>query len=157
MADGRSVDGVLVSGADRNDLLGALVKVAVQHAEALRPSVGEVEAARKGLAAGVEVVLAEHDPSGPRSPAAWVAANLQASTDAVTHASRTKPLTVGDLCCWHSALMAGSPTPAEHVGHVRTIAARSQGVSEDSFLTLPATPDTADGAGIVDVTTYGAL
>ena len=68
----------------------------------------------------VEVVLAEHDPSGQRSPAAWVAANLQATTDAVTHASGAEPLTVGDLCSWHSALMAGSPTPAEHVGHVRT-------------------------------------
>jgi Fic family protein len=68
----------------------------------------------------VDVVLAEHDPSGRHSPAAWVAANLQATTDAVTHASQAAPLTVSDLCAWHTALMAGSPTPAEHVGHIRT-------------------------------------
>ncbi|MHB2024184.1 MAG: Fic family protein [Mycobacteriales bacterium] len=66
----------------------------------------------------VEVVLAEHDPSGQRSPAAWVAANLQASTAAVRHASGAELLTLGELCCWHTALMAGSPTLAEHVGHV---------------------------------------
>jgi len=68
----------------------------------------------------VEVVLAEHAPSGPHSPAAWVAANLQATSDAVIHASGADPLTVHDLCSWHTALMAGSPTPAEHVGHLRT-------------------------------------
>jgi Fic family protein len=68
----------------------------------------------------VDVVLAEHDPGGQHSPAGWVAANLQATTDAVTHASGTAPLTVRDLCAWHTALMTGSPTPAEHVGHVRT-------------------------------------
>ena len=68
----------------------------------------------------VDVVLAEHDRAGQHSPAAWVAANLQATTDAITHASGTEPLTMADLCLWHTALMAGSPTPAEHVGRVRT-------------------------------------
>ncbi len=75
----------------------------------------------EGVAAPVvDVVLAEQDPSGQRSSAAWVAANLQATTDAVIHASQNEPLTVLDLCAWHSALMAGSPTPAGHVGNVRT-------------------------------------
>lgn len=75
----------------------------------------------EGVSAPVlDVVLAEHDRSGQHSPAAWEAANLQATTDAVTHASGTDPLTVGDLFAWHTALMTGSPTPAEHVGHVRT-------------------------------------
>lgn len=75
----------------------------------------------EGVAAPVvDVVLAEHDPSGRHSPAAWVAANLKATGDAITHASGSEPLTLADLCTWHRALMAGSPTPAEHVGHVRT-------------------------------------
>ena len=68
----------------------------------------------------VDVVLAEHDPSGQHSAAAWVAANLQATTDAVAHASGTALLTVQELCDWHTALMAGSPAPAEQVGCVRT-------------------------------------
>lgn len=68
----------------------------------------------------VDVVLAEHDPGGQHSPAGWVAANLQATTDAVRHASGHKPLTVDDLCAWHTALMSGSPTPSDHVGRVRT-------------------------------------
>lgn len=68
----------------------------------------------------VDVVLAEHDPGGQHSPAAWVAANLQATVDAVAHASRADPLTVRELCAWHTALMAGSPTPAEHAGRLRT-------------------------------------
>lgn len=75
----------------------------------------------EGVSAPVaEVLLAEHDPSGQHSTAAWVAANLQASTDAVTHASGSGPLTVSDLCSWHTALMTGSPTPGEHLGHLRT-------------------------------------
>lgn len=89
----------------------------------------------------VEVVLAEHDPSGERSPAAWVAANLRATTDAVTHASGTMPLTVSDLCSWHTALMAGSPTPAEHVGQVRTVQGWIGGASplDAHLVTAPVT------------------
>lgn len=75
----------------------------------------------EGVAAPVvDVVLAEHDPGGRHSPAAWVAANLQATTDAIAHASGNELLTLADLCSWHRALMAGSPTPAEHVGRIRT-------------------------------------
>lgn len=68
----------------------------------------------------VDVVLAEHEQTGQHSPAAWVAANLQATTDAVTHASGTRKLTLRELFSWHAALMAGSPTPAEQVGRLRT-------------------------------------
>lgn len=75
----------------------------------------------EGISAPViDVVLAEPGPSGQRSPAAWVAANLQATTDAVEHATGAEPLTLDDLCAWHVALMTGSPIPAEHVGRTRT-------------------------------------
>lgn len=67
----------------------------------------------------VDVVLAEHDDSGAHTPAAWVAANLAATSEAVDHAAGTDPLGVGDLCSWHRSLMAGSPTPARYVGCVR--------------------------------------
>jgi Fic family protein len=67
----------------------------------------------------VEVVLAEaSDGSGP-SAAAWIAANLAAVTEALGDA-HAGPLTVDVLCGWHRTLMTGSPTPAQHVGVVRT-------------------------------------
>jgi Fic family protein len=67
----------------------------------------------------VDVVLAEHDGVLTHTPAAWVAANLSASSRAIAHATGRNPLTVEDLCDWHAALMAGSPTPARHVGSIR--------------------------------------
>ena len=66
----------------------------------------------------VEVVLAEGN-DGAHSPAAWVAANAAAGEAAIAHAKGTDPLDVEELCRWHEALMAGSPTPAHHVGCVR--------------------------------------
>lgn len=67
----------------------------------------------------VDIVLAEADGSGTRSAAAWVAANLAAVTQAIDGA-HTGPLTVESLCAWHRTLMTGSPTPAHHVGVLRT-------------------------------------
>lgn len=67
----------------------------------------------------VDIVLAEADESGSPSAAAWVAANLAAVTDAIDQA-HAGPLTVDTLCGWHQTLMTGSPTPAHHVGVLRT-------------------------------------
>ena len=65
----------------------------------------------------VDVVRAEHvDGSGP---ADWVAANLAAADEAIVHASGAEPLGLGELCRWHRSLLAGSPTPARHIGCVR--------------------------------------
>ncbi len=89
----------------------------------------------------VDVVLAEHDPAGEHSLAAWVAANLRATTDAITHASGTAALTLPDVCAWHTALMAGSPTPTVHVGQVRTEQGWIGGTSplEAHLVTAPVT------------------
>lgn len=74
----------------------------------------------EGVAAPVvEVVLAEQDGTGRHRTGSWVAANLAATLQAVAHAGSTAPLTIEELCRWHAALMAGSPTPARHVGRVR--------------------------------------
>ena len=67
----------------------------------------------------VDIVLAEADESGAPSAGAWVAANLAAVTEAVEEA-HARPLTVESLCAWHRRLMTGSPTPARHVGVLRT-------------------------------------
>jgi Fic family protein len=67
----------------------------------------------------VDIVLADADKSSAPSAAAWVAANLAAVTDAVEDA-HTGPLTVESLCAWHRTLMTGSPTPAQHVGILRS-------------------------------------
>jgi Fic family protein len=48
-----------------------------------------------------------------------VAANLAAVTEAVDGA-HAGPLTLGSLCSWHRTLMTGSPTPAPHVGVLRS-------------------------------------
>jgi len=48
-----------------------------------------------------------------------VAANLAAVTEAIDEA-HASPLTIESLCRWHRTLMTGSPTPAHHVGVVRT-------------------------------------
>jgi len=67
----------------------------------------------------VDIVLAEADESGAPSAAAWVAANLAAVSEAIDEA-HAGPLTVESLCAWHRTLMTGSPTPAQHVGVLRT-------------------------------------
>jgi Fic family protein len=67
----------------------------------------------------VDIVLAESDESGAPSAAAWVAANLAAVTEAIEGA-HGGPLGVEDLCQWHGTLMTGSPTPAQHVGVLRS-------------------------------------
>ena len=67
----------------------------------------------------VDVVLAELHNEGAPSAAAWVAANLAAVSEAIEEAP-TSPLTVDTLCRWHRTLMTGSPTPAQHVGALRT-------------------------------------
>jgi Fic family protein len=67
----------------------------------------------------VDVVVAEHNDGGAHTPAAWVAANLAAVDEAIAHASGSDPLSVEELCRWHEALMAGSPTPARYVGCIR--------------------------------------
>ena len=67
----------------------------------------------------VDIVLAEVDESGPPSAAAWVAANLAAVTEAI-EAAHAGPLSVESLCGWHRTLMTGSPTPAQHVGVLRS-------------------------------------
>lgn len=66
----------------------------------------------------VDIVLAEKDPAGPPSTAAWVAANLAAVSEAVASASTTA-LSVDLLCRWHATLMTGSPLPERYVGVVR--------------------------------------
>src|SRR5215212_2626618 len=74
----------------------------------------------EGVTAPVlDIVLAEADESGSPSSAAWVAANLAAVTEAIDGAN-TGPLTVESLCGWHRMLMTGSPTPAQHVGVLRS-------------------------------------
>ena len=67
----------------------------------------------------VDVLLAEHDTTGEHSPAAWVAANLAATSQAVAHAAGTAPLTGEELCRWHTQLMSGRPTPARYLGRLR--------------------------------------
>src|SRR5262245_29241739 len=71
------------------------------------------------IAPVVDIVLAEADESGTPSPAAWVAANLAAVSEAIEEAHGS-PLTVERLCRWHRTLMTGSRTPAQQVGVLRT-------------------------------------
>jgi len=74
----------------------------------------------EGVTAPVlDIVLAEDGEPAGRSNAAWVAANLAAVTEAIDEA-HASPLTIESLCRWHRTLMTGSPTPAHHVGVVRT-------------------------------------
>ena len=73
----------------------------------------------EGVTAPVlDIVLAEADDETGGSTAAWVAANLAAVTQALEEAPARR-LKVKSLCNWHWTLMAGSPTPARHVGAVR--------------------------------------
>ena len=74
----------------------------------------------EGVGAPVlDVVLAEAGAQeGHGGAAPWVAANLAAVDQAL--AGVDAELTVDGLCRWHRTLMAGSPTPARHVGVLRT-------------------------------------
>lgn len=67
----------------------------------------------------VDIVLAEADEVAQPTAAAWVAANLAAITEAIDEA-HAGALTVETLCRWHRTLMTGSPTPAQHVGVLRS-------------------------------------
>lgn len=91
----------------------------------------------------VDIVLAE-DEHGSSSAAAWVAANLAAVDDAIAGA-HAGPLTVESLCAWHRTLMTGSPTPAHHVGVLRTELGWIGGTSPlDAHLVTPP-PDQMPG------------
>ena len=93
----------------------------------------------EGVAAPVvDVVLAEHAGPGGHTPAAWVAANLAATEQAILHAGGSERLRVEELCLWHAALMAGSPVPAQHVGRVRDAQGWIGGTSPlDAHLVTP--------------------
>jgi Fic family protein len=92
----------------------------------------------------VDVVLAEAGYTRAPSAATWVAANLAAVTEAVDEAHGA-PLTVERLCRWHATVMAGSPTPAQHVGVVRTEQGWIGGTSPvDAHLVTPP-PDALPG------------
>ena len=75
----------------------------------------------EGIAApAVDVVLAEEQLGRPHAgAAAWVASNLAAVGAVVAGRGTSGPLSLDVLCAWHRTLMAGSPTPARHVGVVR--------------------------------------
>ena len=67
----------------------------------------------------VDIVLSEAGGSGTPSAAAWVASNLAAVAEAIDEA-HAGALTIESVCGWHRTLMTGSPTPAQHVGVLRT-------------------------------------
>jgi Fic family protein len=92
----------------------------------------------------VDVVLAEARDQSEPSAAAWVAANLAAIDEAIGEA-HTGALTVDGLCRWHRTLMTGSPTPAGHVGAIRTEQGWIGGTSPlDAHLVTPP-PDELPG------------
>lgn len=92
----------------------------------------------------VDVVLAEADTGSRQGAAAWVAANLAAVTEAIDEA-HADPLTVERLCRWHRTLMTGSPTPARHVGVLRSEQGWIGGTSPlDAHLVTPP-PDEVPG------------
>jgi Fic family protein len=100
----------------------------------------------------VDIVLAEADAIGSPSAAAWVAANLAAVTEAVEGA-HAGALTVERLCSWHRTLMTGSPTPARHVGVLRTEQGWIGGTSPlDAHLVTP--PPEEVPALVDDLITY---
>ena len=89
----------------------------------------------------VDIVLAEEEAEGAApSAAGWVAANLAAVTEAIeeAHAGR---LTRAGLCGWHRTLMTGSPTPAQHVGVLRTEQGWIGGTSPLDAHLVPPPPD----------------
>lgn len=107
----------------------------------------------EGVTAPVlDIVLAELDDRGEPSAAGWVAANLAAVSEAIEEA-HAGPLTVDSLCRWHRTLMAGSPTPARHVGALRTEQGWIGGTSPlDAHLVTP--PPEEVPALVDDVVAY---
>lgn len=103
----------------------------------------------------VDVVLAELYDDGAPSAAAWVAANLAAVTEAIEEA-HAGPLSVDSLCRWHRTLMTGSPTPAQHVGVLRTEQGWIGGTSPlDAHLVTP--PPDEVPALVDDLVAYANL
>lgn len=84
----------------------------------------------------VDIVLAEADEQAGPSNAAWVAANLAAVTEAIGEA-HAGPLEFESVCRWHRTLMTGSPTPAQHVGAMRTEQGWIGGTPLDAHLVTP--------------------
>lgn len=67
----------------------------------------------------VDIVIAEITHAAPTTAAALVASNMAVVSAAIEHASTAKPLGIQQLLDWHRGLLAGSPTPAHHVGVIR--------------------------------------
>lgn len=135
----------------------AKAQVAVEHAAETMPddyaalarlllrAEGVASSFIEGVTAPVlDIVLAEHDTHARPTAAAWVAANLAAVTQAIDEA-HSGPLTVESLRRWHRTLMTGSPTPAPHVGTVRSEQGWIGGTSPlDAHLVTPP-PDELPG------------
>ena len=100
----------------------------------------------------VDIVLAETDEGGAGSAAAWVAANLAAVSEAID-AAHAGPLTIDTLCQWHRTLMAGSPTPAQHVGVLRAEQGWIGGTSPLDAHLVPPPPEHVP-ALVGDLTAY---
>ena len=107
-------------------------QAAVEHAAEMMPedyaplarlllrAEGSASSFIEGVSAPVlDIVLAEAGAQPEPSAAAWVAANLAAASEAIGEA-RAGRLSVNSLCRWHRTLMTGSPTPARHIGTLRT-------------------------------------
>lgn len=101
----------------------------------------------------VDVVLAEAAPAGGPTPAAWVAANLAAVSDAAEHAAGTACVTQELVLSWHKTLMSGSPIPARYIGALRTEQGWIGGTSPlDAHLVTP--PPHHLGALLADLLDY---
>ncbi|MDE3031859.1 MAG: Fic family protein [Acidobacteriota bacterium] len=102
----------------------------------------------------VDVVLAEEDPvTRHPGPAAWVASNLAAISEAVRSAIAVAPLDVATLCSWHATLMTGSPIAERHVGVIRSEQGWIGGTSPlDAHLVTP--PANALGDLLDDLMSY---
>jgi len=102
----------------------------------------------------VDVVLAE-ESLGVRTsgPAAWVASNLAAVSQAVNNATADAALSVETLCEWHRTLMTVSPTPERYVGVIRSEQGWIGGTSPlDAHLVTP--PPGALGDLLDDLVAY---
>jgi len=102
----------------------------------------------------IDVVLAEDDFSARAlGPAAWVASNLAAISEAVLDATTGAPLDVATLCSWHTTLMTGSPTPDRYIGVVRDEQGWIGGTSPlDAHLVTP--PPSALSGLLEDLVAY---